>query len=330
MDERDLLTLNAYIDGELPPAERQAFESRLAAEPELADELTRTRATVALLGMAEPIRSPRSFALDPAVYASTEQSGGLLSWFKPRGALRPVLAGASLLTSLLLFGVAFLSFTGGGGMMPTVMDAAPAMEAAELDYAEEESMAVEPQAAPMTSVAEAPVAEEALGEEVYAEEEMAEPEAQMPDEDMAAPAATPSAALTAPPQPLINDEGAEAGGLGAGDAATGAAPPEPLSDVAPVPEVADDIGAADDGGMRAGDDEASADVSNGNALTFGEDGETINPAADAVIEQPQAVLDLEDDIQRSMRRSIVLIVVAIITAVIGVTLLIPPRQQAIE
>ncbi len=343
MDERDLLTLNAYIDGELAPGETRAFESRLAMEPELTDELARTRATVALLGMAEPLRAPHSFALDPAVYGTTEQpGGGLLSWLKPRGTLRPVLAGASLLTSLVLFGAAFLGFAG-DGMMPTAMDAAPAMESADRDYAQEESMAVEPQAAPMTSVAEAPVqpeivveeAEEPMAEEAPAEEEMAE-EAEMPADDMAADSAAP--AFTAMPtplatQPITNDSAGGGLGSGAGDAAAEEDPAEPLSDRAPVPEVAEGIAAEDDGDMRTGDSEEPADISNGNTMTFGEDGEdgeAANPAADTAIDQQQAVLDLEDDIQRSMRRSIALSVIAIITAVIGVTLLITPRQQAIE
>ena len=69
LTERDLITLNEYLDGALTPAETQAFEARLADEPALQTELDTLRDTVSLLSMAESVPVPRNFTLNPAEYA---------------------------------------------------------------------------------------------------------------------------------------------------------------------------------------------------------------------------------------------------------------------
>jgi anti-sigma factor RsiW len=64
--DADLELLSAYIDNQLSGAERMGLEQRLRAEPRLRAELAELRATTELLRNLEPVRPPRSFALDPA------------------------------------------------------------------------------------------------------------------------------------------------------------------------------------------------------------------------------------------------------------------------
>jgi hypothetical protein len=71
LNERDLITLNAYVDGVLSPPERAAFEKRLASDPNLQQEMDTLKATVALLHKVERVRVPRNFTLDPAKYGSS-------------------------------------------------------------------------------------------------------------------------------------------------------------------------------------------------------------------------------------------------------------------
>ncbi len=58
--------LSAYIDQQLPAAERQALERRLEQEPALQRELEELQTTVALLRDLPALELPRSFTLDPA------------------------------------------------------------------------------------------------------------------------------------------------------------------------------------------------------------------------------------------------------------------------
>src|SRR5688500_11988433 len=70
LNDRDLITLNAYMDGALSPPERAAFEKRLASDPSLQQEMDTLKATVALLHKVERVRVPRNFTLDPAKYGA--------------------------------------------------------------------------------------------------------------------------------------------------------------------------------------------------------------------------------------------------------------------
>lgn len=62
----DLDALSAYLDNQLPQAERAALESRLAAEPALRAELESLRAVQQALAALPPMRAPRDLTLTPA------------------------------------------------------------------------------------------------------------------------------------------------------------------------------------------------------------------------------------------------------------------------
>lgn len=67
VSDRDYELLSAYLDGGLAAVERQALERRLAAEPQLRDELAALRETVSLLHQLPPLKAPRNFTLTPAM-----------------------------------------------------------------------------------------------------------------------------------------------------------------------------------------------------------------------------------------------------------------------
>lgn len=129
--EQDLITLNAYLDGELSNPERTAIEKRLAAEPDLRAELESLRVTVSALGQMEHLRAPRNFTLDPAKYGRPARPVWWLSI--------PALAGVavSMLAVAICAGLFLLGGAGLGGFAaaPAVMQAeateAPAEEATE-------------------------------------------------------------------------------------------------------------------------------------------------------------------------------------------------------
>lgn len=82
LTDADSELLSAYLDTKLTNEAQQALDQRLAAEPALRTELGDLRATVAVLRELEPVRPPRSFALDPA----TARAPGL--WQLPATWLR--------------------------------------------------------------------------------------------------------------------------------------------------------------------------------------------------------------------------------------------------
>lgn len=85
-DETALARLIAYVDGELPPAEAQAFEAEMAADPALAAEVIRHRA------LAERVGRAFDGVLDEAIppqllataHAANDRAGG-----RPRVAALP-------------------------------------------------------------------------------------------------------------------------------------------------------------------------------------------------------------------------------------------------
>lgn len=184
LNERDLIQLNAYLDGELDADEQAQLLRRLARDPELQAELRALRATKMLLGMAERVPVPRNFTLDPAVYGRPARKS---FWERIGLASLPTwaTAGAALVATLICVGVLVFNtdlFTG-VGEVPVAMEAfdsaaepqaevpeaealrAPAGEpdaAAELAAGEEpvEALEVAPAAAPIEEAAEA-VEEEA-------------------------------------------------------------------------------------------------------------------------------------------------------------------------
>lgn len=68
LNDADLELLSAYIDSQLTSAARAACEERLRREPMLRAALDELRATIVLLHELEPLKPPRSFALDPQAY----------------------------------------------------------------------------------------------------------------------------------------------------------------------------------------------------------------------------------------------------------------------
>ncbi|MAS35839.1 MAG: hypothetical protein CL610_17655 [Anaerolineaceae bacterium] len=64
MNDRDHELISAYIDNALNAAERDAFQRRLADEPDLQREVDSLRQTVALLRQLPDRKAPRNFTLD--------------------------------------------------------------------------------------------------------------------------------------------------------------------------------------------------------------------------------------------------------------------------
>jgi hypothetical protein len=71
---RDLESLSAFLDNQLPTKERNQLQARLLAEPELKVTLDDLRRTRALLQQAPKARAPRSFALRPEQVAARSRS----------------------------------------------------------------------------------------------------------------------------------------------------------------------------------------------------------------------------------------------------------------
>ncbi len=182
-DERDLIQLNAYLDGELSTGERAAFERRLAQDADLRAELAEIRATVALLGMAGRVRVPRSFTLDPAVYGRPQRPA-LWDWLGLRQPSVALASGVALVATLVCVGALAIYGLGARGaafdvamqpaaepeMMlqageaaePDAADAFPAEEPApDMVGAAAAEDASEPTAEAMFAPGEAPAAEEA-------------------------------------------------------------------------------------------------------------------------------------------------------------------------
>lgn len=201
IDERDLITLNAYLDEQLSPKERTALEQRLAKEPVLQQELDSLRATVALLKRAEPLRAPRNFTLDPKVYG-VPQRRRLLDRLGLLGIPQLVTAGGALAATLVCVGLIVYALQGGAFGAAT-----GAPEAAML---EQERMAAN--GAEQTEEMEAASA---------ALEQSAPPEGEAAEEEAADAALAPPSAedLTEPPDgdPLYGIDGSGgAGGAGGG------------------------------------------------------------------------------------------------------------------
>jgi hypothetical protein len=80
-DHPNFEALNAFLDGELPAAEREVVQEHIANCPICQEELRSLQATVSLVhGLAE-LEPPRSFQLTPAMVSGTskpvEQSGAI-------------------------------------------------------------------------------------------------------------------------------------------------------------------------------------------------------------------------------------------------------------
>ena len=103
--EKRLEVLGAYLDNALTAAERARLEEQLAGDADLREELERLRVFKLQLRALSRRRVPRSFALDPALYARPKA--------RPLMQLYPVLRGATAMTAfLLVFTLALGMFQG--------------------------------------------------------------------------------------------------------------------------------------------------------------------------------------------------------------------------
>lgn len=127
--DQDYNLLSSYLDGRLDDTERATFEARLAADFALRAELDALRETVGLLKMAQRVPVPRSFTLDPAVYAKPARRsfldtlglGAMPGW---------AMAGASLVVVALCIGIFILRGSTGGAATSVAQAPQAAMLAA--------------------------------------------------------------------------------------------------------------------------------------------------------------------------------------------------------
>ncbi len=159
LNERDQIQLNAYLDGELSDAERAALERRMAQDAALRAEFESLRATVALLGMAERIRVPRSFTLDPAVYGKPAR-GGRFQWLIPARAAALASLGALVVVALVGGALLLRGLVGGAAAPSVAMEPAPAgPEVMMMAPAEEAAPSAEEPQVDMMSATTEPLAQ---------------------------------------------------------------------------------------------------------------------------------------------------------------------------
>ena len=107
--DRQQEAIDAYLDNVLTPAERARFEAQMAADARLQAEVAQLRALRLQLRAMPRRRVPRSFALNPAVYARPKA--------QPLLQLYPALRGATALSAfLLIFVLALGLFQGQFGL----------------------------------------------------------------------------------------------------------------------------------------------------------------------------------------------------------------------
>lgn len=194
-EEKRLEVLGAYLDDALTAAERVHLEGQLAADASMREELERLRVFKMQMRAMPRRRVPRSFALDPSLYARPKS--------QPLMQLYPVLRGATALTAfLLIFTLALGMFRGqfAGGV------AGSAPQAATVGVVEEEVAAFSA-AESASQVATVVTNEEARVMATSA------PEMEAAPADLAAPAAiteAESAELSAPAEGAAAIEAAPA------------------------------------------------------------------------------------------------------------------------
>jgi anti-sigma factor RsiW len=123
MDERDLRDLVALADGSLPTGRRAEVEARVAASPELREELERQRAALTAVRAAAAARAPQG--LRAAVAARTVRSGATAPGARLAGRRlrrRPLLAGGVLAAAVAV--LLALVLPGGSREGPGVAEAA--------------------------------------------------------------------------------------------------------------------------------------------------------------------------------------------------------------
>lgn len=240
--------LNAYLDGALTAQERRRFETELAEDADLRDELETLRWVKMSVQQLPRVRAPRNFILDPAVYGQRA---------KPRatGSLYPGLRVATALTAFFFILALTLDLATPYGALnqPLLSGGAQqvAMEAPETMADETTIMAVEEVTLESDpDVAEEDVADVAglVAEEGAEEESMLaeEPVAEQPAEDPAA-AAGESTTDEAPAPGVVAPDSATAR---VAEETAAAEPPSELTalatSAAPADEMADSSVANDE------------------------------------------------------------------------------------
>lgn len=183
--ERRAEMITAYIDGELTASERSQFERDLSNNAALQQEVDAQRETKRLLSDLPPVRAPRNFTLDPAIYGKTKPQPSFLAPFT--GQLR---VASTAIALLLVMFIGYATFN----LAPDSIGQVFNDVTGTLEDRSEESIAL--QEAPASSntptdivqfnsESEIIAADEALEEESAEEEmivaEMAEAEMEMAD-----------------------------------------------------------------------------------------------------------------------------------------------------
>jgi hypothetical protein len=114
ISERDLETISAYLDGQLPQRERTRLETRLETDPGLREAYEQMHRTRAVLRSLPAVRAPRNFTLTPQ----------MVKVRKSPPAAYPVLRLASVLATLM-----FVLVMVGDLMTPRGVVLAPVPEA---------------------------------------------------------------------------------------------------------------------------------------------------------------------------------------------------------
>jgi hypothetical protein len=124
LPRRDLESLSAYLDGQLPPRQRRRLEVRLSGEPELKEALNEMQGTHAALKSLSKLRVPRNFTLTPEMVG------------KPavRARLYPTMRLASAVASILFIFVMVGDMLG----MPAVIAPGESQKLYQVEMAEGE------------------------------------------------------------------------------------------------------------------------------------------------------------------------------------------------
>jgi len=270
--ERDFELLNSYVDGRLTQNERAVLESRLVSDTALKAELESLRATVGLLKMAERVRAPRSFTLDPQVYGKPARSSFWQRWGV--SALTPLASAGAALAVLMILGGGFVMTASFGSLVQRA--AAPAPVAQE-------------QGADAFMAAEATeAATEASAESLMTAADAGTPAADSAGVAAAGPAAAGPNQAAAPIAP------------GAGGGAGGGLPPDSGGVPSPQPTAAAALPPSTDDGSRYGGagpaaGNIAADQAPGAAAPKAGPGETDAGAAEAIEAAPESAQSVPVD-----------------------------------
>jgi hypothetical protein len=265
VNHHDLELLSAYLDDQLPQAEKARLERRLQAEPALNETLAGLRATVRAMRGLPQVKVPRNFMLDPATYGAVRPARAFGPLY---GLLR---LGTALATALFVVAVAgdFLARSGVQRLAAPAEAPAPAEVSRSVDATPTEALAAA-QALVPTPTAEvlglaSPAEAEAVTEEPAAEE----------GDTAAAP--TPPTGLYlegggGEGQPGIGGGGEGAPGVGGGGAEGTETPPElaaapPTMDVAAESTVEARLAAADSAVSETSAPEATQTVKSAGTET---------------------------------------------------------------